>query len=147
MCSVPSSCPEPLEEGVYTYDAEKGRWVRGSAAAAPAEALVFVNLLCRSGCDWALERLREALRERLGPEKAARLAVHVVVCTRFRYVCSDPAAKKLFAEYSVIASPSLALLCCGRRVALLQGRIRIEEGLGEAVERLAELLEAAGTGG
>lgn len=135
-------CPEPLGEGVYTFDPASGSWVPGDPEA-EAKVYVFLNAICTTAC----RRVMSMLSGQVG-DLALRGLVRIVlvVCTRFRYVCSHPQAKRMFSSYQIIGSPSVAVVYHGRELTVAKGWMRVEEELPKALaelrRRLARLQEA-----
>ncbi|NOZ88333.1 MAG: hypothetical protein GXO15_00205 [Crenarchaeota archaeon] len=137
-------CPEVLEEGVYAYQPGDG-WVRGSAAGSGAagRVYVFVNLPCSRSCQWALDRVWEQLGALV---ESGVVELVLVVCTRFRYVCRDDSARRLFSLYGIVAVPSLVVSCCGKELGVIQGRLRIEDEFSRVADELRHLLARRGGG-
>lgn len=127
-------CPEVLEEGVFSYEPGKG-WVRGLPSLREAPLLlVFVNLICRPGCERVLSMISRVLGSAV---EKGKVRVGLVVCTRFRYVCFDDKARSLFTRFNIIASPSVAVLEGGEENAkVLKGNMRIEAELPRLLEEL-----------
>jgi thioredoxin-like negative regulator of GroEL len=131
-------CPEVLEEGVYRYVPGRG-WVPGlpEPGAGKPVVLVFVNALCKPGC----ERAARIIWEKLGRLiEEGRVYMALVVCTRFRYVCYHDEAKQLFAKFGVIASPTIVVLQGGKVLASVKGSFRVSRELAGVLEELASRL-------
>lgn len=137
-------CPEILEEGVYTFDPASGSWVPGDPEA-EAKVYVFLNAICTTACRKVMRMVSEGVG---GLVRRGLVRVVLVVCTRFRYVCSHPQAKRMFASYQVIGSPSVVVVYHGREIVVAKGWMRVEEelprALAELVRRLGGVREARG---
>ncbi|ABM80185.1 hypothetical protein [Hyperthermus butylicus] len=127
------SCPE-LAEGIYTYQPGAG-WVRGLREGGKATILVFVNVFCQHACNDIVQRIFSKLA---GLVNSGAVGLVLVVCTRFRRVCSDSDARRLFMIYNIIASPSvIAYASNGILLGSAKGSLRVERELDSLLDRVA----------
>ena len=134
-----------LEEGVYRFEPGRG-WRRSSAGPTPADGrpsvLVFVNAYCKPGCLEVMRGISEVLGDFVGK---GVVDVWLTVCTKFRRLCWDEEARRLFYVYKVYGSPTV-IVVDGDGVVLgsLKGPVMVGRSLSETLARLRERLAGEG---
>lgn len=130
-----------LVEGVYRFDASRG-WVVAEdepqlASGRPA-ILVFVNVYCRPACMEVMGAVERVLGRYVAE---GAIEVWLVVCTKFRRLCWDERAKRLFAMYRVYGAPT-AVVVDGNGVVLgsLKGPLMVSRNLPRVLEELQDRL-------